>query len=217
MATTQPNVTGIADALLGAAPTLDSDEQRLVVGLYRALATGEPVSPFALAERLGVPADLVNTSLDSWPGVYRNSDGEVIGFWGLALSGMPHDLTVGEATINAWCALDPLLIVPLLEMGEANVRSSDPVTGEEVTLTITRDGVTDVRPESAVVSILEPEGEFDHDVVARFCHYVWFFASSESGKQWISEHPGTFLITVEEANLVARGSWPKLIHRALGD
>lgn len=132
------------------------------------------MSPTALADRLGVPAELVTTAVDSWPGVDRNRDGDVIGFWGLALSGMPHDLILGEATINAWCAIDPLLIVPLLDTDEATVRSSDPVTGEEVTLTITRDGVTDVTPETAVVSVLAPEGEFDHDVVARFCHYVLF-------------------------------------------
>ncbi len=79
----------------------------------------------------------------------------------------------------------------------------DPVTGEEVTLTITQDGLQEVYPETAVISMLNPEGEFDHDVVQSFCHYVWFFATPESGRQWTAEHPGTFLLTVEEADAVA--------------
>ena len=91
----------------------------------------------------------------------------------------------------------------------------DPVTGEEVTLTITQDGLQEVYPETAVISMLNPEGEFDHDVVLSFCHYVWFFATPESGRQWTAEHPGTFLLTVEEADAVARGSWPKLVQDTL--
>lgn len=36
-------------------------------------------------------------------------------------------------------------------------------------------GRAGVIPETAVISLV-PEGEFDHDVVASFCHFVWFFA-----------------------------------------
>jgi hypothetical protein len=52
-------------------------------------------------------------------------------------------------------------------------------------------------------------------VVQSFCHYVWFFASAESGRRWVEEHPGTFLLDVEEADLVARHSWPALVAEAL--
>lgn len=114
MSTTTRSLAGLAEALRSAAPTLDADEQRLVVGPYRSLARGAPVAPAQLAAELGVTLERIEEALDRWPGVYRNDTGEVIGFWGLALSGMPHHLEIGEAAVTAWCALDPFLIVPLL-------------------------------------------------------------------------------------------------------
>jgi len=215
MTTTKASLTRLSDALRSAAPTLDPDEQRLVVGLYRSLALGAPVGPAALAAELGVTRELIEEALDRWPGVYRSERGEVIGFWGLALTGMPHHMDIGDASVTAWCALDPFLITPLLTTGEIRVRSEDPVTGESITLTIGGEGVLDVSPPTAVVSMLEPDGSFDHQVVETFCHYVWFFASPESGEAWTRDHAGTFLLTIEEADTVARSAWPALVANAL--
>jgi len=215
MTTTKASLTRLADALRSAAPTLDPNEQVLVVGLYRSLARGAPVQTAALAAELGVTLDLIEEALDRWPGVYRSQEGEVIGFWGLALTGMPHHMVIGDAGVTAWCALDPFLITPLLDTGEIRVRSEDPVTGESITLTIGGEGVLDVSPPSAMVSMLEPDGSFDHQVVETFCHYVWFFASPKSGEAWIRDHPGTFLLTIKEADTVARSAWPALVGGAL--
>lgn len=35
--------------------------------------------------------------------------------------------------------------------------------------------------------------------MAKFCHYVFFFASRESGERWTVRHEGTFLYSGEEA------------------
>lgn len=118
MTTTRASLSGLADALRFAAPTLDAEEQRLVVGLYRSLARGAPVPAGILAAELGVTLELIEAALDRWPGVYRNQAGEVIGFWGLALTDLPHHMDTGDASVTAWCALDPFLIAPLLESGE---------------------------------------------------------------------------------------------------
>jgi hypothetical protein len=208
MTTTKASLTRLADALRSAAPTLDADEQELVVGLYRSLARGAPVGPAALAADLGVTQELIEDVLDRWPGVYRSEQGEVIGIWGLALTGMPHHMDIGDASVTAWCALDPFLITALLATGETRVRSQDPVTGESITLTIGGEGVLDVSPPTAVVSMLEPDGSFDHQVVETFCHNVWFFASPKSGEAWTNDHTGTFLLTVREADTVARMPGP---------
>jgi alkylmercury lyase-like protein len=42
-------------------------------------------------------------------------------------------------------------------------------------------------------------------VVANFCHFVHFFHSSEAGEIWIAEHPGTFLLSIEEAYALGKG------------
>lgn len=59
-------------------------------------------------------------------------------------------------------------------------------------------------PARAVVSFLIPTGRWDDDVVKGFCHYVLYFASEEAGRQWVAAHPGTFLLSVEQAFEVAR-------------
>jgi hypothetical protein len=66
-------------------------------------------------------------------------------------------------------------------------------------LTVTPTGLSDVRPAEAIVSFLLPEVEFDASVIERFCHFVHFFASRSAGEQWTSEHPGTFLLSVEDS------------------
>jgi hypothetical protein len=42
------------------------------------------------------------------------------------------------------------------------------------------------------------------EVTLHFCHYVYFFRSAETGAQWITEHPRTFLLSMEEAVELAR-------------
>lgn len=55
-----------------------------------------------------------------------------------------------------------------------------------------------------VVSILEPRGPFDADLIASFCHYVHFFVDPQAGEKWTSEHPGTFLLSLGETFELAR-------------
>ena len=209
------SVTDLATALRGAVPSLTPDEQRLVVGLYRELAKGAPVAPDALAEDLGLDPESVEEALRRWPGVFTDRDGGIIGFWDLALSGMAHELRLGDQTVTAWCALDPFLIVPLLADETATVTSTDPVTGEPVTV-VFRNGEVQAEPETTVISMLAPEQPFDSDVVQSFCHYVHFFASPESGEEWTKRHSGAFLLDVDTAHAVARRSWPTVVADALG-
>jgi alkylmercury lyase len=214
MPASQRTLNELTDALLAAVPPLDPMQQHLVVGVYRALARGLPVAPAELADNLGMARELVQETLDAWPGVYRDNAGNVIGFWGLALSDMPHELDTGVATVHTWCALDPFLITPLLP-GGARVRSTDPVTGAPISLTITDDGIHDLTPATTVVSMLIPDRPFDAGIVHSFCHYVHFFGSPQSGREWTREHPGTFLLDIDQTNAVARATWPSMVRDAL--
>jgi alkylmercury lyase len=210
---TRPTRQATVEALRAAVPTLDPAEQRLALELWRALMGGRPVSVADLSARAGVGAAEVEAALGRWPGVFRGKSGSVVGFWGLAVRGMPHHLSSASGRLTTWCALDPLLIAPLVT-DEALVESADPVSGEPVALTVTPDGPRDVSPPTAVLSMLLPERPFGHDVVQAFCHFVHFFASEETGRRWTARHPGTYLLTIQEAFEVARRSWPALFETA---
>lgn len=206
-ATETATVQKLADAITAAAPAIDERERRVVVSLYVLLAQGDPVSLATLAARAGVDEGMVSATLDGWPGVFRDDQGRVVGFWGLALPEMGHRFQAeGGKPMYAWCALDPFLIVPVIGRS-AHVESKDPVTGETITMTVTPGGVEDLSPASAVVSFLMPGKPFDQDVVQSFCHYVLTFASPESAERWASERDGIVLLPVADAFQVGLRAW----------
>ncbi len=213
MIETKPSIETIAEALRAAVPTMEPAEQRLALQLYRMLLSGRPVAVADLASSVGVEVGVVEGALDGWPGVYRDRHGRIVGFWGLAIRGMPHRLTTDRGEITTWCALDPLLIAPLISEA-ARVESRDPVSGEPISLTVTPNGVRDLVPSEARVSLLTPEGPFGHDAVESFCHFVHFFASETTARSWVADHPGTFALGVDDAFDVAQRSWPALFRDA---
>jgi hypothetical protein len=58
--------------------------------------------------------------------------------------------------------------------------------------------------DTIVVSFLTPNRRFDQNVIESFCHFVHFFQTSQAGDEWTGRHPGTFLLSVEEAFTLGR-------------
>jgi len=125
---------------------------------------------------------------DEWSGIYYNDEGNIIGYWGLAVEKMSHRFNVDDKKLYTWCAWDTLFI-PQIIGKTAVVESRDPVTKETIKLTVTpSDGISDVYPPEAVISFMIPDTEkVRADVIKSFCHYVHFFESKESAEKWISE------------------------------
>jgi hypothetical protein len=92
------HLVALDSALAAAAPALSIDEQRLAVAVYRLLATGQPVEVASAAAAAYLPASAAERLLGSWPGVYRDGSGRVIGLWGLTLAEMPHRLKIEGAS-----------------------------------------------------------------------------------------------------------------------
>lgn len=200
------DLDGIALSITKSFPTLDASERRLSVELYRKLAHGQPVPREALAQSLGTPVGNVNAILDRWPGVFFDSQQRVIGYWGLALPTYksPHRFTVNGQTLSAWCAWDTLFL-PQLIAHPAVVDSASPDGGARVHLTVAPGQVERVAPADVHMSFLVPDpAQVEKNVVATFCHFVYFFPSRQAGEHWIEQHPGTFLVSIEEAFLLAR-------------
>lgn len=194
----KPPIPELAETLAKAMPALSPDGQRLALALYRELAACEPVPPRALANELGREEAEIADALERWPGVFRTDDGRVTSFWGLSIPEMAHHFRVDGRQLFTWCAWDALFIPGLIGQSAA-VESRSPTNGELVRLTVDPDGIRELDPETAMVSMLSPAEAFDYRVIIGFCHFVHFFSSSVEGEQWVSEHPGTFLLSVAEA------------------
>jgi alkylmercury lyase len=205
-------VQELADTIAAATVPVNEQDRHVAVSLLQLLAQGDPVTSAALAVRSSVPEAAVVATLEGWPGVFRDDEGRVVGFWGLAIPEMGHRFQAeGGKPIYAWCALDPFLIVPVIGR-PARVESTDPITGEPVSMTVTPEGVKDLSPASAVVSFLTPDQTkpFDQDVILNFCNYVLNFASRESAERWASERPGIAVLPVHDAFEVGLRAWRKL-------
>lgn len=194
----RPPIPELAQTLAGAMWALDDDEQGLALAIYRQLAHGLPVAASELAEALGREAEGIEKTLERWPGVFRDGEGRIVAFWGLAIAEMAHRFRVGGRTLYTWCAWDALFL-PALIGQRAEVASRSPVSGELIRLTVSAEGIEEVAPEATVISMLAPSADFDDSVLISFCHYVHFFSSPEDAQPWLSEQVGTFLLSLEEA------------------
>ncbi|HEU4913600.1 MAG TPA: organomercurial lyase [Actinomycetes bacterium] len=191
------------ESLAAATPDLDDEGRRLALALFRRLATGEPAQIDNLVAETGLSLDAAEERLATWPGVFRDERGDVVGFWGIAVPEMDHRLRVGDGPgVHAWCAWDPMFLAPIV--GDAEVETHDPVTGETIRYRVGDDGIHDLSHHGSVVSFLSPDGTWDADIVTSFCHYVRHFTSAATGENWVAEHPGTFLLTVHEAAELGR-------------
>lgn len=196
-------VPPLAHELAAALPALDAGTRSTALALYRLLSHAEPVAVERLAERVDRPRADVERLLETWPGVYRDHRGRVIGFWGLALGGTPHRLSVDGRELAAWCAWDTLFIPGILGR-PARVESTCPATGETIRLRVEDSGPVDVSPAGAILSFVRREEPFDADTITSFCHFVHFFASEDAADAWTAEHPGTFAMSIEDGYEVGR-------------
>src|SRR5262249_31153563 len=154
----------------------NSLEQRVSLELYRLLAAGQAVPRSALAERVGSSVETINHILESWPGVYSDSKGRIVGCWGLAIPEAftsPQALIVDGQRLSAWCAWDTLFLK------NATIEATSPL-GSPVTLTVTPERVEKVDPSGACMSFLLPDAAaVQKDVVTALCHFVYFFATRQ--------------------------------------
>ena len=78
------------------------------------------------------------------------------------------------------------------------------MSGRQIHLTVTPDGVEECEPEAAFMSLVTPgSGQLKGSIKGSFCCHVHFFASEEAASTWLSEHEAAFALPVREASKVA--------------
>ncbi len=124
--------------------------------LVQGIAEHGAVSPQEFAAELGIDASRAQELFEGLAtvGVQVDPDGNVVGA-ALTAQPTPHRIEVAGKHLYAWCALDTLFLPGLL--GEpAEVESKCPVSGETVRATVTPEGVKEIRPADAVLSVVLP-------------------------------------------------------------
>ena len=200
MGTGMERLRAIADAVAKAEPELGEPQQRVALAVYKRLAEGSPAPVADVAERAHMDEGEVEELLGSWPGVFRNEGGDVLGFWGLTVQRLvpTHRIAAHGRELFAWCAWDTLFLPALLGT-TMQVESTCPTSGQTISLEVSPEEVLRTSHPTAQVSFLVPERVLGADVIQSFCHFVHFFSSRDAGEAWTAEHEGTFLLSLEEA------------------
>jgi alkylmercury lyase len=140
----------------------------------------------------------VEGALARWPNVDRDAQGRVVAFSGLSLAHTAHRFKIAGRELYAWCAWDTLFLPGLLGL-PADVQSHCPVTGAEVRLTVTPEGVRAAEPPTLWLSFPQPPSASAADITGTFCCHVHFLASHEAASGWSRDHAGAVVLTLEAA------------------
>ncbi|WP_407792072.1 organomercurial lyase MerB (plasmid) [Streptomyces sp. L7] len=198
--------TPIAERLTS---TETGQEASLWLPLLKLLAQGDPVEIGALAAATGRSEAQVRQALAAVPDIeYEN--GRIIG-QGLTLRPTPHRFEVNGEQLYTWCALDTLIFPTLLSV-TARVESVSPASGEPISITVGPDGVRSVSPDTAVVSLVNPDDMTS--IRSAFCNQVHYFTSAEDAQSWFDAHPGGEVLPVVEAYVVGENMARTMIKNA---
>lgn len=180
-------------------------DMRITFKTIQALADGNPVSPAKLADIWDMPIDQVQTILKQAEEMGRveiNAQGDLVGTV-LSLNPTQHQISMDNKRFFAWCAYDAIY-TPGIVGKPALIVSKDPVTGGTIQVSITPEGVENVQPESAVVSVIKPGGDMSAGPESTRCTHMLFFESRETAERWNQNLVELFILTVEEAFQVAK-------------
>lgn len=189
--------TSLADRLTSSET---GQEASLWLPLLNLLAQGDPVEFSALAAATGRTEADVREALAAVPDI-EYEYGRIIG-QGLTLRPTPHRFEVNGEQLYTWCALDTL-IFPTLLGASARVESVSPASGDPISVTVGPDGVRSVSPETAVVSLVNPDDMTS--LRSAFCNQVHYFTSTEEAQAWVEAHPEGEVLPVADAFALGQG------------
>jgi alkylmercury lyase len=192
---------------------LDQNQEHFVgwARIHKLLLDGKPVSPDQIATLLGLTWEEVASLLK---GAELDQEGNLVGV-GLSIVPTRHSYKILGRQLYTWCAVDAITY-PILHRASAQIESSDPISGEKIRLTSTPEGVRDVDPVTAVVSLVTGM-ERRENVRAWFCHYAHFFRSVETASQYVIRHPGLVIVPVEEVFRIGQLLWEREPYESMMD
>ena len=193
-----------------------ADRSRLLIQVWRSLATGRPVSGEQVDQivaDIGIARDEADPFLRQIS--ERDADDSIVGIMGLSLNDHPHRFNVNGARMSTWCAEDTLFLPAMLKQ-TATIESESPLTKEKIRLTVSPEGVEEASPTGAAVSIvvIDPDKADMSSAPAiwgTFCHHIFFFTSREEGEQWAAGRDDIEILSLDEGFDLGKQLWSKVL------
>ena len=199
---------------VGGLLSFSEEQMQLLIAVWRSLATGRAVGQLRLESiisDLGADQETAETFLRGQS--ERDEQGRIAGLLGLSLKDHPHGFLVNGVKMSTWCAMDTLFLPAMLGQ-TARVTSRSPVSDVEVSLTVTPEGVQDLQPTEAVVSlkIIDPDAAdltCAEGIQSSLCQHVLFFASRQEALQWTGDRKDIDIVSVADGFELALQMWGK--------
>ena len=186
-----------------------SDKWIGLIKLHKLLLEGNPVSPNRIAADLHLTQQEVSDLVE---GAELDPDGNVVGF-GLSIVPTRHSYQIDGRQFYVWCAFDAIMF-PLLLKSTVVIESSDPISGEQISLTSTPEGVQNVNPATTVVSWV-PGINSPENIRSKFCNFTHFFTSETTASEYVAKHPGLVIVPVEQVFQVGLRMWNREPYKSI--
>ncbi|MEV7725183.1 organomercurial lyase [Streptomyces sp. NPDC087917] len=159
-----------------------------------------PLSPAKAGALLGRPAEEV---LDRFHGMDFDLEtdgpeqsGDIIGAGVSLNSARPYAMELRGRTVYGWCVMDVLMFPLVFKEPISKVTGRCASTGEAIALTVTPDGIRDLTPAEASVTLAPATGA---DIREVFCDRVNFYATPALARAAADRDPDLGVCSVREA------------------
>ncbi len=186
----------------------------LLIHVVQALAKGRPIAGEELDRIVGkLGIDRAEAERFLRQVTERDGDDNVVGALGLSLKQHPHRFTVSGIQMTAWCAQDTLFL-PVMLQRNATVETESPLSKEKIRMTVGPEGVQDVSPPGAVMSmvIVDPDTaalNTPDDIQMAFCRMIHFFVSPQEVEAWAAGRDDIETLSLAEAYDLGYQLWPE--------
>lgn len=197
---THEDIIKIADTLAQTLKRVYANNPKNYTNILDLLANGKPISLNDIAVSFGYPALLLKIFF--YFKVSRNnfdfdSDGHIIGS-GLTLKPTQHHFNIRGNALYTWCAIDTLLF-PLMLKESAHVRTPCPITGDEISFTLSPEGILNLKPGSAVISFVVPDAKnATSNIRKSFCQFANAFKNKAAAEKWKQSHPDAMILSANK-------------------
>lgn len=184
---------------------LSSAERTLYRGIIERFALATPPTAAQLAEqtqRLLLDTNTALATLAREDLVHTDDDGAVTVAYPFSARPRGHEVTIEGRIVQAMCAIDALGIAAMLDR-PIEIRSLDPISGSEIRVHATPDGVTSSQPETAVVLAGSSSG--DGPSYCGCCDVLNFFESGENAQRYLDENTSVSGMPISIAEAAAAG------------
>ena len=187
------------------------DLQRASLYIYRALASGKPISIASIAEHLGTPLETASRLLNLVPpsAIELDDDGHIIGFVGLSLAPTAHRFETAERSLFTWCVFDALFLPSLIEQA-ATLHTTCPNSHTDIEIKVTSSSVAAIAPDSPVMSLAKTDTKSCcKDLRGAFCDQVNIFADQAAFDEWRLDRSDAISVSLSQAFSLAqqRNAW----------